>query len=392
MKRRQILNEKLSSQKLDGLLCFVPENVLFLSSYWPSTSYSSILYTIEHEPVLIIPFSDERFIPASWEGEVIVYKTGLNYESPDKQLINSIKDIIAEKKYKKLKLGCDKSMETVAGTHIGGEIRVPGIPFYRMLEESLPDIKLTDQTSLLKDLRMRKTKEEIASMKKCNDIVAYALSQAKENLHEGMKESELASIIESSIQTYGIGYSSVKRTRGYAFPMSGKDNSASAWWMYNITTDRVIKKGDLIVIEIDTHADGYWSDISRTFIVGEPNRKQQEIMDVILKSLNVTVESLNIGMSTSSIDGIARNVIQEAGYGEYFLHHVGHGVGFSFHERPYLDPESNCSSDYKVEAGMVLAIEPGIYIPNWGGVRVEDNVVITEKGKAEYLIDFKQGY
>ena len=111
-------------------------------------------------------------------------------------------------------------------------------------------------------------------------------------------------------------------------------------------------------------------------------------MAVVLETVEKVVNALIPGVKASAINELARNFIENAGYGKYYPHTIGHGVGFAFHEMPYLVPKS----DYLLEPGMVLAIEPGIYIPDCGGIRVEDNIVITEEGKAQYLSDFERGF
>lgn len=393
MQQERILHS-FEKHSLDGFVSFLPENILAFSGYWPSTGNSAILYPAAAKPLLIVPFPDDQFVPASFSGEVIIYHTGLDKDPAEVQVINHLKAAFAAKNLGHARIGCVKSMQTVAGTHIGGEAHVHGLPFFGALESALPDVIFEDHTALLNALKMVKTPSEIQSIKKCHEIVEYALGEAKAKLQPGMKESALSAIIEGEIQTFGIGYQGVGRARGYAFVMSGADNTANAWLDYNISTDRVIEEGDLILIELDTHADGYWSDISRTFVAGSPDQKQTDVLSAILKSLYATVEALKNGMGTEEIDNISRKVLWEEGLAEYYRHHVGHGVGYAFHEAPYLDPPENmaAASTVPVEAGMVFAIEPGIYIPGWGGIRIEDNVVMTAAGKAEYLSNFERGF
>jgi Xaa-Pro aminopeptidase len=206
-----------------------------------------------------------------------------------------------------------------------------------------------------------------------------------------MKETELAAVIEGEIQAYGVGYDGARRARGFAFVMSGPENTAGAWAAYNISTDRKIANGDLILIELDSQVDGYWSDLSRTWVAGEPSAKQREIWSAVHESQQRTVEAVRTGCKISQVDGIARDFLAARGYGREFLHHIGHGVGFSFHEAPYLDPPSRVSTDWEIRPRMVFAIEPGVYIEGWGGVRIEDNVVVNEAGRAEFLSTADRG-
>jgi Xaa-Pro aminopeptidase len=167
--------------------------------------------------------------------------------------------------------------------------------------------------------------------------------------------------------------------------MSGAENTAGAWAAYNISTDRKMVEGDLVLIELDTQVEGYWSDISRTFVVGRPSDRQKEVWNAVHDCQERTIKSLRVGAVISNIDATARAFLTDMGYGAHFPHHIGHGVGFAFHEVPYLDPPSRIAADWPIQAGMVLAIEPGVYVEGWGGIRLEDNIVITENGVAEYL-------
>lgn len=389
MDKKERIVDALEKKKVDALVCFLPENVLFLSGYWPNTGHSAILFPVEGEPFLIVPRPDLKFIPSGWKGEVVDYGVGLDDEPPAEKLVMLLRESFDKRGLLNSRVGCERSFETFAGTHIGGEVTAPGLPLFDLLGTAMPEVAFDCQTPLIRELRMRKTPQEIEALRVCHHIVGYALSEAKAQLREGMKETEVAAVIESSILTYGVGHGGVNRARGYAFAVSGPNTEdVYAWGPYNISTDRVLQEGDLVLIEIDAYADGYWADITRTFIVGVPNREQQEIMGVILETIEKVVSALEPGMKASAVDELARSFIKIAGYGDYFPHSVGHGVGFAFHEMPYLRP----TSDSIIEPGTVLAIEPGIYIPHWGGIRVEDNVVITEEGQCQYLSNFERGF
>jgi Xaa-Pro aminopeptidase len=389
MDRRNRIIQGLGETKADALLCFIPENVLFLTGYWPNTGHSAALYPAEGAPVLIVPDPDLPFVPSDWEGEVLEYGVGPDDDPPPRQLARLLRETLGKRGLLNSRMGCERSFEAFAGTHIGGEVTAPGRPLFDLLEAAMPEVAFDCRTDLIRELRMCKTPEEIEALRVCHDIIGYAIGQAKTQLHDGMKETEVAAIIESAIMTYGVGHRGVRRARGFAFAVSGPNSEGVyAWGPYNISTDRILQKGDLVLIELDAHADGYWADITRTFVVGMADQKQQDIMGIVLETVDRVVKALEPGMRGSQVDEIARSFIRNAGYGDYFPHGIGHGVGFAFHEMPYLNP----TSDSVLEPGMVLAIEPGIYIPNWGGIRVEDNVVMTEEGKAWYLSDYDRSF
>jgi len=369
---------------MDGLLLLLPENILFGSGYWPSTAAALFIPTVGRS-TLIIPKPDRGFVPRGWAGDVLAYDTRLEDDPSDLFIAKLVRTAAGSKGTGKRRFGCDRCMETIAGTHIGGEARVPGELFYKLLAEILPEVDFIDRTPWIYEARMVKTPEEINSLKTCAEVVDKALDRARESLAPGMRETDLSAIIESAIQTLGVGYKNSRRARGYGFVMSGAENTAGAWAAYNISTDRKMVEGDLVLIELDTQVEGYWSDISRTFVVGRPSDRQKEVWNAVHDCQERTIKSLRVGAVISNIDATARAFLTDMGYGAYFPHHIGHGVGFAFHEVPYLDPPSRIAADWPIQAGMVLAIEPGVYIEGWGGIRLEDNIVITENGVAEYL-------
>ena len=389
MEKKDWVIDSLKASKMDGLVCFLPENVLFLSGYWPNTGHSAILFPVEGEAALIVPQPDTAFIPSDWKGEVFEYGVHVKDGPGDHQIAKLLRKSMGQRDMLSARIGCERSFQNVAGSHVGGEVTVPGLPLFKLLEEAMPDVILECQTPLIRKLRMRKTPSEIKFLRICNEIAGHALEMAKERLSPGMRETEVAAIIESAIMNYGVGHAGIQRARGFAFAVSGPNaGGVYAWGPYNISTDRILQSGDLVLIELDSYADGYWSDITRTFVVGEPDQKQKDVMGIILNTIDSVIEALEPGMEASAVNALARKLIEDSGYGDYFPHTIGHGVGFGFHEMPYLVP----SSDSVLEPGMVLAIEPGIYIPDWGGVRVEENILITEDGKISILSDFERGF
>ncbi len=383
----QKVDKGLADRDLGAIVSFLPENILFLSGCWPSTN-SAVLLPADGPPALILSRPDEAFVPAGFAGEVHSYDTRLEDDPPDARIIGLLRQAAQRNRLEKGRIGCDRSMETVAGTHIGGEAHVAGTPFYSALQRALPGLELVDCTGWIREMRMVKTPEEVESIRRCDAIADHALEQARARLKPGLKETELSAIIESAIQAYGVGYQGVRRARGFAFVMSGPRNTEAAWEAFNLSTDRKLQKGDLVLIELDTQADGFWSDLSRTFVVGgRPDARQKEIWEIVREGQEATVAALKPGMRVSEVDPLARRRIAARGFGPAFRHHVGHGVGFAFHEMPYLDPPDRVdpAHDFELQPGMVLAIEPGIYLEGWGGIRLEDNVVLTPQGRAGYL-------
>ncbi len=149
--------------------------------------------------------------------------------------------------------------------------------------------------------------------------------------------------------------------------------------------DRELKNGDFLLIDFGVITyDRYCSDITRTFVIGEADDKQKEIYDIVKRSTQAGVDAVKAGVPLKEFDIAARSIIQESGYGEYFNNRVGHGLGIEVHEAPSI----HHLNDDIAQKGMVFTIEPGIYIPGYGGVRIEEEVYINEDGEAEVLTSF----
>jgi Xaa-Pro dipeptidase len=377
--RAEHITESLAGVKLDGLLCFLPENILFLSGYWPSTGDSALVVTSRGQQALVLPSVDKPFVPKDWNGLLVSYDidpTDIRAGSPREKVLQSLAVAIQELGLSAGRFGCELTFETVAGSFRGSEANVPGREMFVSLAKVLPRATVQDGSELLRDLRKLKTPEQIKAFKRCNRIADYAFSRAREAASPGVKEIELAALMEAAFQEHGIAREGVSRARGYAFVMSGPLNSANAWLPANFSTGRAFQPGDFVLIEFNGFADGYWTDLSRTFVIGEPSERQGQMVRAVTEVLETVVLAVKPGVSAGSIDELARNGFRHFGLEENFMHYIGHAVGFAFHEQPILKTDSNVL----LEPGMVLAIEPGLYIDGVGGIRIEDNLIVTDEG------------
>jgi Xaa-Pro dipeptidase len=380
------ITESLQKAELDGIVCSLPENILFLSGYWPSTGDSVLVYPAEGNPCLIIPSVDRPFVPSDGQLDVREYDIDTDdilFARTRTKLLSLIKGAIADRSLTKARLGVEASFETVAGSFRGSEANVPGRPFFQGLEAQFSETRWADAAALIKEARQIKTPEQLAAIRRCHEIAAHAFALGKMRAQPGVREIEVASAIESAFQEYGVGYAGVQRARGYAFAMSGPVNAANAWLPANFSTDRRLEAGDLVLIEFNGYADGYWADLSRTFVVGKPNERQTQLAASVQRVLDSVIAEVKPGIEGRALDQKARALMAEEGLGAYFPHYIGHGVGLAFHESPILSD----GFDTTLREGMVLAIEPGVYIPNYGGLRIEQNVAVTETS-AEVLSNF----
>jgi Xaa-Pro aminopeptidase len=221
------------------------------------------------------------------------------------------------------------------------------------------------------DLRAVKEPAELALIEKAVDIADTALGRIAPAMEPGMTEKYIAWEIEKAMRELGA------EAIAFDIIVGAGPNGALP---HHKADDTVIRPGDTVVIDMGATYEGYRSDLTRTFAVGEPDDSYQGVYDTVLGAQTAAEEAVRPGMKGQELDAVARDFIAEAGYGEYFGHSLGHGVGLAVHERPRVAP----ASQDVLEGGMVFTIEPGIYLPGWGGVRIED-IVTLENGRARVL-------
>jgi len=265
-----------------------------------------------------------------------------------------------------------------------GTIGIPSvIGFPDEIKTALPKADLIDGTDLLRELRGAKTPYELERMRRTAEITAMGNLACKEQLRPGLTEAEIAAIIETGIMVSGSLMEGAKRWRGYAFVGTGS-RTAIIWNVMQFNTGRQVKDGDLVLIELHAMLDGYWSDYTRSYVVGKPTEKQREIWAVVAEAQRKAMEADHPGATGQEVDAAARKVVTDAGYGDYFPHHTGHGTGLCSHEPPSIHPNI---SGVVLPEGATHSCEPGIYIPDLGiGIRIEDIVETTPDG-AKYLFD-----
>lgn len=233
--------------------------------------------------------------------------------------------------------------------------------------EELFEAELTPVSGIIEKIRMFKTPEEIEILKAAAKIADDTYEYICTFIKPGMTELEVSNELEFYMRKQGATSSS--------FDIIVASGIRSAL-PHGVATDKVIETGDMVTMDFGALYQGYISDITRTVAVGEPSEKMKEVYDIVLKAQELGVEKIGPNMTGIEADAIARDYIKEKGYGEAFGHSTGHGIGMEVHEAPGL----SFRSETKLEPGMAVTIEPGIYLPGVGGVRIEDDIMITESG------------
>jgi Xaa-Pro aminopeptidase len=379
------IRKVINKAGLDGLFCRLSEHVLYFSGYWPHNHVGAVVVPAEGNPVLLLAEIEARFefprIPPSKNVEVITFplESADVLRSPLDGLSAVLPGIFKKLSLEGKTIGIEESFE---GTNIGifqGEVKYPAKPTWEMLRKLFPTTKFVDGSSTLLELRSIKSEEEIEAIKLAIETAAFGFEAARNNVKPGMTETELASVIEGAIHSKGTGYKNVYQARGYAAVYTGA-RSALQWTHWANSTDRIIQEGDLIIIELGSFADGYWADLTRNIVVGEPTPKMKEVYKVTREAQRAAIDVVKPGVPISEMDKAARAVISKYGYDQYRTHGLGHGVGTAYHEGPPL----HLTINRLLETGMVLTVEPGLYIEGMGGLRPEDMIVVRENG-AEVL-------
>jgi Xaa-Pro dipeptidase len=254
------------------------------------------------------------------------------------------------------------------GKKVGVEPRQLRLLEFRHVKVGAPEADFPDASEALASLRLRKDESEVEAMKRAVKVAQDALEATIPFIKVGLTEKDIAA--ELNVQLLKHGSESE-----IPFPpiVSAGPNSANP---HASPSDRKLQHGDLLVVDWGATVDGYISDLTRTFAVGEVEPEFKKISEIVLKANEAGRAAGRPGVPCANVDKAARQVIEAAGYGKYFTHRTGHGIGMEGHEEPYMRGD-NMQMLYP---GMAYTVEPGIYLPERGGVRIEDNLIVTKDG------------
>jgi Xaa-Pro aminopeptidase len=299
------------------------------------------------------------------QGEKVLYVSGVNYE----QAKVEAKEVTVE-----LLKHPENLIEKIAKQAPSKKFAVDALPFesWRSLAKAVGgEEKLENANNLIRELRSVKDPEEIKLIREASRIAAVGMEKAKEIIGVGIKEKDVAAEIEYAMRKAG--------SDGTAFETIVASGATSAY-PHGSNLERTICDGDFVIVDLGATYKFYRSDITRTFIASKATYHQAIIYDAVKLAHEKAFEAIKPQVAASEVDRTARCVIEEAGFGEFFVHNLGHGVGLEVHEAPILSPDSKDI----LEAGNIVTDEPGIYVPGLGGVRIEDTVLVTKNG-AEIL-------
>nr|MDO8112395.1 Xaa-Pro peptidase family protein [Candidatus Sigynarchaeota archaeon] len=355
---------------IDVVISRFTENVLYFTNVWPITGWGvSITSRDEKEPVLFLPGSEMDFTRRATTGDIRPYED---------TSIQSIERMVRGLKIKGKKVGLELSKEGLASSHLGYEVAFPGKPTFDAISRALDNCTIVDATSAIDEMRECKTDNEIKQLKLVNDMNYYGLEAAAELLHaDGFSEMQIATECEKAIMDAIRDYKEVDYIRALAFVMAGP-NGIKASYPYNISSAYRCKKGEYVMLELNTQVNGFWSDLTRTWVCGRhPTQEQESQEEALNGAIDVAMTEMRPGNSWRHAYDVSRQFIVEKGFGKYHTPFLGHGIGVKLHEKAPM-MSGSIDEQFKFQAGNYCSVEPGLYFEKVGALRFERNVVIRE--------------
>jgi Xaa-Pro dipeptidase len=372
---------------LDGLVCSLPTNVLLLTGYWPVVGTSLAVVARDGPTVILAPEDERELAEAGGADRVQLFKPASleKVESTAEAVAGPLaavaRDLSLEGKQIGYEAGEAYEPASYAAMHLYGAGAVG------LLEQAFGRPRLVAANDRLARLRSRMTPRELDRIRVACRIAEKAFAAGSLRLAEGMKESEVAACFRAPLGAEGIGSGDVQRAAGFAFCMSGP-NAAHAYAAYARSRSRKLRRGDLVLVHCNSFADGYWTDITRTYTLGRADERQHKLYGAVFHARREALNRVRPGARAADVDRAAREVLEAAGLGQEFKHSTGHGVGYAAIDHTAL-PRLHPHSPDVLEAGMVFNVEPAVYIEGYGGLRHCDMVAVTPTGH-ELLTPFHE--
>lgn len=336
----QALRQSLSEQGLEALLVTRAENRFYISGFRGSAG--TVIVTLERA-LLVTDFR--------YEEQAAQQARGFEVVKHGPRMVDTIAEILASAGVRRL----------------GYEKEGLNCKEYELFRDRLAPVEMVGTEGLIEALRAVKSATEIEAIRRAAGIAAAAYSEVLALIRPGVREADLALEFDYLMRKKGAEGSAFE-TIVASGPRSSLPHARPG--------ERTLQRGDLVVLDFGARVGGYCSDATRTVVIGRPDERQREIYELVLGAQEAALAALRAGLSGAEVDAVARDIIARAGHGEHFGHGLGHGVGIEVHEGPRL----SSAGDQPLVAGNVVTVEPGVYLPGWGGVRIEDLVVVTEAG------------
>lgn len=333
----------LKREKLNGIFLVSAPNIRYLSGYTGADSYAVV------SPKGNAFITDYRYIEQA-QKECKGYDVIL-HQAPDRKMTDVTRDYCYKKGIKRL----------------GFEKKYVSFELYETLKDKFKDLELVPVSGLVEELRAVKDDCEQDCLRKACAITDEVFKKTLDFIKPGMTEREIALEMQYLLCKSGAEDSSFD-----IIVAAGKNGSLP----HAIPSDYNIRRGDLITMDFGALYKGFHADMTRTIVLGNPSEKQRDVYGTVKRAQETALAEVKAGVNVKTLDEISTDIITTAGYGEYMGRGLGHGIGLMIHEEPFV----SSNRDSLLEAGNVITIEPGIYIPGWGGVRIEDSVIVNKDG------------
>jgi Xaa-Pro aminopeptidase len=374
----------MKDQELTALVVRAPDNLVYLTNYWCMKGYDAAIFPREGEPTLIALEPQRADAERnSWTKDIRLFKSydETDPRPPQYRALDLVLKVLKERGLTD-KVAVELNMGTQSADRMVGEPTTPTLMYFDAFGEVAG--RVVDATPLLNEARAIKTPQEVERMRLANELAALAMDYTREHMRPGMKESEVGGMYEGFVHGLGVGYKGkVEMARAFTLVWSGKGIAT-----FTATGNRPIQKNEPTLFEIWVCVDGYWTDLTKNACPGELTPEYHKLLDLLLSVFNEATAYARDGADFPELDRLIRGRITDGGYPGQPSHAICHGVGARAHEFPYAHQAGKGT----IEKGMVLAIEPGIYWPGGGGLRLEDNFLITDEGNEKlcsYPDDFR---
>ena len=365
----------MAEHELDALVVRAPDNILYLTNFWGMKGYDACVFPREGEPVLIcLEASEEDAARMAWTSDVRLFK-GYDERDP-RPPTGRVLELAREAAGEYERVGLELSLGTQAADRMVGEPTTFTAEWFTAFGDA------ADAMSVLVPARALKTEQEMERMRLANVIAAAAMEHCRLVIDAGMSEAQIAAEWEGFVHGEGTGWDGkVDLALGFSLVWSGQGIKT-----FTATTSRPVVEGEPTLFEIWVCADGYWCDHTKNLVVGELTPRYRELEAGLMSVYDDAVAFAKPGSSLAELDRRIRAGIDALGFPGQPSHPICHGVGARAHEPPY----AHQAGSGEIASGMVLAIEPGCYIEGGGGLRVEDNFLVTDSGP-EKLSPFPDG-
>jgi Xaa-Pro aminopeptidase len=375
--------EGLERTGLDSVVCSLPTNVLLLTGYWPVIGTAVALVNRAGVVGLVAPSDEQDLVERGWADEIRWFESGSLEEirTAAAGIRRPLEELLRELRGDRGRLGWESASALQPCPY--AELHLYGAAMRRLVQEACP-ASLISADELLARLRSRPTPGELQHIRTTCELAAQAFQIGAQLVCPGQRETEVAAGFRQPLHSFSREPPTA-RADGFTFCMSGP-NSAGAYGAYARSRNRAVSPGEFLLLHCNSYADGYWTDITRTYCVGNPDERQQRMYQAVFAARKAALASIRPGVPAAAVDRAARAELEGWGFRREFKHPTGHGVGFAAIDHNAL-PRLHPRSGDVLEKDMVFNVEPALYIDGVGGLRHCDMVVVTDTG-AELLTPF----